>query len=190
MLHEFLEQPQLRQSLPPCSDERYAGCAVTACAHVVLPIWDVFCPRDDDFGLTVAAMDRWVVSPSAESVSRVAACLQRIGRVRKPDTRGYLSMPLSDWWPPWPQPNIKTRPGEHAGDAIVAAANSLCVIGTDEQWECTWNCLEAAIVAVAYHMGDRLHEDTEEPVMELATAQLRDDMVRRMQAMKGQSTQW
>lgn len=190
MLHQLLEQPQLRQAVPACSTERYAGCAVTACAHVVLPIWDAFCPRDDDFPLTVAAMDQWVVSPSAESVSRVAACLQRIGRVRKPDTRGYLSMPLSDWWPPWPQPRVNILPGEHAGDAIVAAANSLCEIGTDDQWTCTSNCIEAAIVALAHAQAERLHEDTAEPVVEQATARLHNGILRRLQIMKGTSTQW
>ena len=183
MPHDILKNAELRGTLPDYSYPRFVGCATTSCARLMLPIWDSFCPSDVDFGKTVAAMDAWVTSPSPATVANVGNWLQRIGQIPPPRALPHLSMPVGVDWPARPEPNINKRPGEYAGDSIVAAANYIFEMDKPDQWACAFGCIDAALDAISYLLAERMHEDTDAPICQLAADRLTEGLLTQLKSI-------
>ncbi|MEM1070923.1 MAG: hypothetical protein AAGI63_18600, partial [Planctomycetota bacterium] len=85
--------------------------------------------------------------------------------------------------PPRPKPITNKRPGEYAGDCIVAAANYILEIGKPDQWQCANRCLDSAYVALSHLLAERTHEDSEAPICQMATDRLTQGIVTHLESI-------
>jgi hypothetical protein len=150
-------------------DERSIGMALTACSQLMLEYWETRYPHDEKLAEVVTAMNEWGRVGSPETQSRVLDSIKRVAV----EQRGYLS-------PVDPLPYRHRYPGDHAGDAIVAAANAISEIGCDDFGFCARSSFDGAVRTVAETLGHRHPEDDATNFLAVAKEKVRRAILARL----------